>query len=79
MARTGTLLENPKAVALLEWLLTLFDGEGVLHADHAIEKHVARSLYHYFPLEESWRGKHKKYTDATFRTALILKLLDRSD
>lgn len=79
LARTGTLLENPKAVALLEWLLTLFDAEGVLHADHAIEKHVARSLYHYFPLEDSWRGKHKKYTDATFRTALILKLLDRTD
>jgi hypothetical protein len=75
LARTGTLLDHPKATALLEWTLSLVDGEGILHADGAIEKHVARSLYHYFPLEESWRGKHKKFTDATFRLALILKLL----
>lgn len=76
LARTGTLLDHPKAVDLLEWTLSLFDAEGILHADTAIEKHVARSLYHYFPIEESWRGKHKKYTDATFRVAMILKLLD---
>lgn len=76
LARTGTLLDHPKAVDLLEWTLSLFDAEGIVHADTAIEKHVARSLYHYFPIEESWRGKHKKYTDATFRVALILKLLD---
>ncbi|HYC78473.1 MAG TPA: hypothetical protein VEI02_12675 [Planctomycetota bacterium] len=77
LARTGTLLENPKAVELLEWLVSLVDpDDGSLNFDPAIDKHQTRSLYHYFPLEDSWRGKHKKYTDATFRLALILKLLD---
>jgi hypothetical protein len=77
LARTGTLTQHPKAVELLEWVLSLVDGDGVLHADTAIEKFCTRSIYHYFPLEDSWRGKHKKYTDATFRLALILRLLDR--
>jgi hypothetical protein len=79
LARTRTLAENPKAVELLERLLGSFDEDGVVRADGAIEKHVARSLYHYFPLEESWRGKHKKYTDVAFRITLILKLLDDAE
>jgi hypothetical protein len=79
LARTGTLTAHAKPMALLDWVISLVDAEGVLHADAAIEKFCTRSIYHYFPLEDSWRGKHKKYTDATFRLALILKLLDRSE
>lgn len=77
LARTGTLEAQPKAVALLEWVLSLQDAEdGVFRLDTEIEKHVSRSQYHYFPLEDSWRGKHKKFTDVTFRVLLILSLLD---
>ena len=43
-----------------------------------IEKSVSRSQYHYFPLEDSWRGKHKRFTDVTFRMVLILKILDKT-
>ncbi len=77
LARTGTLLEHPKAVELLEWVISLQQSDGVLRPDKEIEKSVTPSQYHYFPLEDSWRGKHKKYTDATFRLLLILSLLDR--
>lgn len=78
LARTGTLENHPKALALLEWVLGMVNGEGFLYADAAIDKLTARSLYHYFPLEDSWRGKHKKFTDATFRLALILSMLDKT-
>lgn len=77
LARAGVLTQFPKAVELLEWLLSLQDeSDGVFRADPVIEKVLSRSQYHYFPLEDSWRGKHKKYTDVTFRVLLILKSLD---
>jgi len=76
LARTGTLTRSEKAVALLEWVIGLQGDDGVFRVDDHIEKTVSRSQYHYFPLEESWRGKHKKYTDVTFRVLLILKTLD---
>jgi hypothetical protein len=79
LARTGTLLENPKAKSLLEWVISLKQEDGVLRPGPEIEKAVSPSQYHYFPLEESWRGKHKKFTDVTFRTLLILDLLDRAE
>ena len=78
LARTGTLAGEPKALELLDWLLGFQDPDGVLRPEQEIEKVVCRSLYHYFPLEDSWRGKHKRYTDVTFRTLLILKILDRT-
>jgi hypothetical protein len=79
LARTGTLADSPKAMRLLDWLLSLQDpADGVFRADPQIEKVMSRSQYHYFPLEDSWRGKHKKYTDVTFRTMLILRCLDRT-
>jgi hypothetical protein len=78
LARTGTLQRSQKAMDLLEWVLSLEDVDGVFRVDDHIEKVVSRSQYHYFPLEESWRGKHKKYTDVTFRVHLILRILDRT-
>jgi hypothetical protein len=77
LARCGVLLQVPKAVGLLEWLISLQDEEGVVRADDFIEKHQHRVDYPYFPLEDNWRGKHKKYTDLTFRLLLILSILDR--
>jgi hypothetical protein len=78
LARTGTLLENEKARALLDWVVSLKQEDGVLRPNREIEKASTPSQYHYFPLEESWRGKHRKFTDVTFRTLLVLTLLDRS-
>lgn len=78
LARTGTLTRSDKAVELLDWVVSLQEDDGVWRVDDHIEKAVSRSQYHYFPLEESWRGKHKKYTDVTFRVLLILRLLDRT-
>jgi hypothetical protein len=79
LARTGTLLDHPKARGLLDWVLGMRQEDGVLRPNVEIEKTVTPSQYHYFPLEESWRGKHKKFTDVTFRTILILTLLDRAE
>ena len=79
LARTNTLLENEKARSLLEWVVSLKQQDGVLRPGPEIEKAITPSQYHYFPLEESWRGKHKKFTDVTFRTLLILTLLDRAE
>ena len=76
LARCGLLLEVPKAVALLDWLIGLVDDEGVVRADEWIEKHSHRVDYPYFPLEDNWRGKHKKFTDLTFRLMLVLSILD---
>ena len=76
LARTGTLTRWDKAVELLDWVVSLQGDDGVWRVDDHIEKVVSRSQYHYFPLEESWRGKHKKYTDVTFRVLLILRILD---
>lgn len=81
LARCGVLEEHPRAVELLEWLLSghEVDGEeGMIRLEEATGKPTrpSRSLYHYFPLEDSWRGKHKKYTDVTFRTLAILACLD---
>lgn len=78
LARTGALLDHEKAKALLEWVVSLQQADGVLRPSREIEKVTTPSQYHYFPLEESWRGKHKKFTDVTFRTLLILTLLDRN-
>lgn len=79
LARTGQLTRFDKAQALLEWVIGLQDTEdGVFRVDDQLEKFVSRSQYHYFPLEDSWRGKHKKYTDVAFRVMLILKVLDRT-
>jgi hypothetical protein len=78
MARVGVLPELPKAMDLLEWLLSTQDEEGIFRLDNEIVKHVTRSQYHYFPLEDSWRGRHKKFTDVAFRLLLILKTLDRT-
>jgi hypothetical protein len=79
LARTGTLTQHAKSRDLLEWLLSLKQEDGVLRLGKEIEKAVTPSQYHYFPLEESWRGKHKKFTDVTFRALLILTLLDRAE
>ncbi|MEZ6197923.1 MAG: hypothetical protein R3F20_19715 [Planctomycetota bacterium] len=76
LARCGVLTRSPKAVALVEWLVAQQDEEGVVRADDWIEKVVNRLDYGYFPLEDNWRGKHKKFTDLTFRLMLILRLLD---
>lgn len=78
LARTGTLVRSPKAVELLDWLISLQSPDGIFHLEGEIEKFQSRSQYHYFPLEDSWRGKHKRYTDVTFRVLLILKTLDRT-
>ncbi|MEE9392086.1 MAG: hypothetical protein V3W41_06245 [Planctomycetota bacterium] len=79
LARCGALTRVPKAVAFLDWLIGLQDEEGVVRADDFIEKTVNRLDYVYFPLEDNWRGKHKKFTDVTFRLFLILSLLDQSE
>jgi hypothetical protein len=76
MARLGVLTRFPEALSLLEWLIDRADEEGVMRDDSLIDKVVNRIDYPYFPLEENWRGKHKKYTDVTFRLLLILRLLD---
>ena len=60
-------------------VVSLRQEDGVLRPNHEIEKAMTPSQYHYFPLEESWRGKHKKFTDVTFRALLILTLLDRAE
>jgi hypothetical protein len=79
LARTGTLVHYEKALRLLDWLIGLGDAEdGVIRLESEIEKHLSRSQYHYFPLEESWRGKHKRFSDVTFRVLLILKILDET-
>lgn len=78
LARCGVLERSPKAIELLEWLIGLQDDEGVVRADEFIEKHVHRIDYPYFPLEDNWRGKHKKFTDLTFRLFLILTIMDRT-
>ncbi len=78
LARTGTLPAVPRAMQLLDWLLAMQGEDGVFKNDPGLEKQVTRSQYHYFPLEDSWRGKHKKYTDFCFRMILILKILDRT-
>jgi hypothetical protein len=77
LARIGVLERHPKARALLEWVLGFAQDDGVLRPGRELEKAVTPSQYHYFPLEESWRGKHKKFTDVTFRALLIATLLDR--
>ncbi len=76
LARAGVLESVPKAKALLEWLIGLQDEEGVVRAEEFIEKAGHRLDYSYFPLEDNWRGKHKKFTDVTFRLLLILSILD---
>ncbi|MCB9833458.1 MAG: hypothetical protein H6807_13395 [Planctomycetes bacterium] len=76
LARAGVLESIPKAVELLEWVISLQDEEGVVRGEDFIEKHNARLDYPYFPLEDNWRGKHKKFTDLTFRLFLILAILD---
>ena len=78
LARTGTLPRSQRALEMLNWLLTLQGDDGVFVLESEIEKNLTRSQYHYFPLEDSWRGKHKKFTDVTFRALLILKTLDRT-
>jgi hypothetical protein len=79
MARTGTLLRHEKARALLDWVLGMAQADGVLRPGPEIGKAATPSQYHYFPLEDSWRGKHKKFTDVTFRALLIASLLDRQE
>ena len=76
MARLGVLPQFPEAVSQLEWLIDSADDDGVIRDDSMIDKTVNRIDYPYYPLEENWRGKHKKYTDVTFRLLLILRLLD---
>ena len=78
LARLGRLTDLPKALGLLEEILGGMDPDGAFRRDAWIEKHETPSLYPWFPLEESWRGKHKRYTDVTLRTAGILKTLDAS-
>lgn len=79
LARCGLLTKSPKAVALLEWIISLQDDEGVVRAEDFIEKVVNRWDYGFFPLEDNWRGRHKKFTDVTFRLHLILSLLDEHE
>ena len=78
LARTGTLTRSPKAQELLDWALSFQQDDGTFLLEKEIEKSVSRSQYHYFPLEDSWRGKHKRFTDVTFRMVLILKILDKT-
>ncbi|MSR75283.1 MAG: hypothetical protein EXS14_07430 [Planctomycetes bacterium] len=80
LARTGLLTRMPKAVELLTWLLSLRKNpdDGFFDVETTVDRHPTRSQYHYFPLEESWRGKNRKSTDFVFRLALILSILDRS-
>jgi hypothetical protein len=79
LARTGTLVQHEKAKGLLDWVVSLKQEDGVLRPTREIDKATTPSQYHYFPLEESWRGKHKKFTDVTFRVLLVLTLLDRAE
>ncbi len=76
LARMGTLLETPKALLLLERLLSGLDSTGMFQGDAWIEKHETPTLYPWFPLEDSWRGKHRRYTDVTLRIGMILRILD---
>ncbi len=78
LARTGLLERRPEWVSLLQWVVGMQDGEGVFRADDVMDKGVSRLAYHYFPLEDSWRGRSKKYTDVAFRVLLILTILDRA-
>jgi hypothetical protein len=79
LARCGLLTSSAKAVSLLEWVIDMQDDEGVVRAEDHIEKVVNRLDYGFFPLEDNWRGRHKKFTDVTFRLNLILSLLDRAE
>lgn len=79
LARCGVLERSPRAVELLAWLTSLQDEEGVVRADEVIEKVVNPTDYPYFPLEDNWRGKHKKFTDTTFRLHLIAAILDQRE
>lgn len=76
LARVGRLERVPKAVELLEWVLSLQDEEGVVRGEDYVEKVYNRLDYPWFPLEDNWRGRHKKFTDITFRLYLILAILD---
>lgn len=79
LARCGLLLRCTPARECLEWMLGQISSpeEGFFDVETSVERGVTRSQYHYFPLEESWRGKHKKSSDIVFRLTLILALLDR--
>ena len=79
LARLGVLSRVPDAVSHLEWMISCADEDGVIRDDSIIDKAVNRLDYPYFPLEENWRGKHKKYTDVTFRVLMILSLLDGAE
>ena len=78
LARCDALVGNERAVDLLQMVIDYQDEEGVVRPDDMIEKIIHRVDYPYFPLEDNWRGKHKKYSDVTFRLLLILDLLDRA-
>lgn len=79
LARLGALKDCPHALGLLEWLIESQDAEGTIRDDSFIGKTFHRIDYPYFPLEDNWRGKHKKYTDVTFRLMLILHILDEAE
>lgn len=81
LARTGLLTKVPAALELLEWVLSLRKSpeDGFFDVATTVGRHKTRSQYHYFPLEEAWKGKHKKSTDVVFRVALILSQLDKSE
>lgn len=76
LARVGRLERVPKAIELLEWVISLQDEEGVVRGEDYIEKVYNRLDYSWFPLEDNWRGRHKKFTDITFRLFAILAILD---
>jgi hypothetical protein len=71
LARLGALIGTPKAEALLGEILEGMDAEGAFRRDPWIDDAGDRSLYPWFPLEESRRGKHKRYTDVALRIAGI--------
>ena len=76
LARCGILEKVPKAVELLEWVISLQDADGIVEGGPFIEKVFNRIDYPFFPLEDNWRGKFKKFTDITFRLFMILSILD---
>ncbi len=80
LARCGILTRCPPAMECLEWMLGRVRSadDGYFDVETSVERGVSRSQYHFFPLEESWRGKHKKSVDVVFRLALILATLDRT-
>lgn len=81
LARCGLLTRCAPAVQCLEWMLGQVRApeDGYFDVETSVERGVTRSQYHFFPLEESWRGKHKKSVDVVFRLALILATLDRTE